>query len=166
MIESDQIFIDRPTGEKYHEGSAIGWVMEELTPPPSPFDTYIPGRLSSQAAAVVGAIRAATFEVVPGEHDSYTLHLRHYWPPDEQDPSAQLQATVLQRFIVPMLMDPKDCVLEIPEKQGPGVRRFLLVVMVRDEGGQVRGVGAMVVDCPHRKEAERRLLKFQEMAVG
>jgi hypothetical protein len=142
--------------------------MEEFTRPPSVFDTYVPGLLSSQTAAAVGALRAAAFELVPAEDHTVTLHLRYYWPPGEDDPSVQRQAEVLRRFIVPRLIDPKDCVIEIPEKAGPIFRRFLLLLMVRDprQQQQLRGVGALVVDCTHQSEAERRLLKLKEMAVG
>jgi hypothetical protein len=139
--------------------------MEEFTPPPSQFDTYIPGMLSSQAAGVVGAIRAATFEVVPGDDGSDTLLLRHYWPPVEKDPTAEFQARVLRDYIVPLLVQPRDCVVEIPEREGPGTRRYMLLLMVRDAQQRLRGIGVLVVDCPHRQEAERRLLKLKEMAL-
>jgi hypothetical protein len=143
--------------------------MEEFTPSPpsSPFDTYIPGLLSVQRAGIVGAVRMGSFEVFPEGDDTYTLLLRYYWPRDDADgPSAQEQAAALRQFIVPSLHAAKDCVVELPESAGAGLaRRYLLLTMLRDESRQLRGVGAFVVECPHLKEAERRLLKLREISV-
>ena len=137
--------------------------MEELTPSPTIFDTYVPGLLSSQTASVVGALRIAAFEIVPEADDTCTLHLRHYWPPDENEPSAKFQAEALRKYIIPRLMDPQDCVLEIIERQGLVFKRFMLLMMVRDRERQLRGVGALVVDCTHLQEARRRLVQLQKI---
>ena len=140
--------------------------MEEFTPPPTIFDTYVPGLLSSQTAAVVGALRTVAFEVVPEPDDTYSLVLRYYWPREAQEPSAKRQAEALRKYVVPCLADPKDCVVEVAESQGLVFKRYVLLLMVHDPQRELRGVGALLVDCPHAKEAERRLLRLKEMAVG
>jgi hypothetical protein len=143
-----------------------GLVMEEFTPPPTVYDTYIPGLLSSQAATVVGAVRAASFEVVPGADETFTLRLRHYWPPDEDGPSAQRQADGLREYVIPNLVDGRDRVVEIRGRRGLVFRQYVLLLMVKDQQQRIRGVGALMVECPHKKEAERRLMKLKEMSVG
>jgi hypothetical protein len=137
--------------------------MEELTPPLTIFDTYVPGLLSSQTATVVGALRTAAFEIVPEGDNSFRLQLRHYWPPAEDEPSARFQAEALQKYIIPRLIDPQDCVIEIIERQGLVFKRFMLLMMVRDRERKLRGVGALVVDCTHLHEARRRLLQLQRI---
>ena len=126
-------------------------------------DTYVPGYLIGKTAEVVGASRVAAFLVRPGGEGTFSLELFRYLPQgDTGMVSARQLADGLRRFVVPCLADDRDRVIEVPEMAGPLQKSFVLVVLAR-EGREVRGVTAMLVECPTRLEAERRLASLQKI---
>jgi len=126
-------------------------------------DTYVPGYLISKATEIVGARRAAAFQVRPEADGSASLVLFRYFPHGEGNEITALElANALRRFIVPSLAAGKDCVLEVPERRGPLGRTFVLVFLARS-GGIVLGATAMEVECVDRWEAKRRLKALQRI---
>jgi hypothetical protein len=126
-------------------------------------DTYVPGYLIEKAVQVVGARRAAAFRVHDGPGGVQTLELFRCFPSDVADGVSNRElADALRRFVIPSLAEGRDVVMEMPERQGPIFRTFVLVFLVRDASG-VRGVTAMEVTCASRYEAERRLAALTQI---
>ena len=126
-------------------------------------DTYVPGYLISKATEIVGARRAAAFQVRPEADGSESLVLFRYFPHGEGNEITALElANALRRFIVPSLAAGKDCVHELPERRGPLGRTFVLVFLARS-GTIVLGATAMEVECVDRWEAKRRLKALQRI---
>jgi hypothetical protein len=126
-------------------------------------DTYVPGYLIEKAAQVVGARRAAAFRVRDGANGTHTLELFRCMPANEADGVSNRElADAMRRFVIPSLADGRDMVVEVPERQGPMSRCFVLTFVVRDAGG-IRGVTAMEVICATRFEAERRLAALMQI---
>jgi hypothetical protein len=126
-------------------------------------DTYVPGYLIEKAAQVVGARRAAAFRVYDGENGAQSLELFRCLPADEVDGvSSRELADAMRRFVIPSLAGGRDMVIEVPERQGPISKCFVLVFLARDAIG-VRGVTAMEVNCANRFEAERRLAALTQI---
>jgi hypothetical protein len=126
-------------------------------------DTYVPGYLISKATEIVGARRAAAFQVRPEADGSESLVLFRYFPHGEGSEITALElAAALRRFIVPSLAAGKDCVHEVPERRGPLGRTFVLVFLARS-GSIVLGATAMEVECVDRWEAKRRLKALQRI---
>jgi hypothetical protein len=126
-------------------------------------DTYVPGYLISKVSEVVGAKRAAAFQVRPEGDGTESLVLFRFFPHGEGCEVTALElANGLRRFVVPSLACGKDCVHEVPERAGPSGRTFVLVFLAH-QGDAIRGVTAMEVECADRWEAERRLKALQRM---
>lgn len=126
-------------------------------------DTYVPGYLIEKAVQVVGARRAAAFRVFDGPGGVQTLELFRCFPSDVADGMSNRElADAMRRFVVPSLAEGRDKVVEVPERQGPLSRCFVLTFVVRDAAG-IRGVTAMEVICPNRFEAERRLAALTQI---
>jgi hypothetical protein len=126
-------------------------------------DTYVLGYLISKTAEVVGASRVAAFLVRPAGDGACSLELFRYLPAGETGSmTAQQLADGLRRYVVPCLAENRDQVIEVPELSGPLLKTFVLVFLAR-EGVEVRGVTAMMVECPTRMEAERRLAALQKI---
>jgi hypothetical protein len=126
-------------------------------------DTYVPGYLISKASEVVGAKRAAAFQVRPESDGTESLVLFRFFPHGEGSEVTALElADGLRRFVVPCLAEGKDGVYEVPERTGPLGRTFVLVFLAY-LGDVIRGVTAMEVECADRWEAERRLKALQRI---
>lgn len=127
-------------------------------------DTYVPGYLISKASEVVGARRAAAFQVRPESDGTESLVLFRYFPHGEGSEVTALElANALRRFIVPSLAAGKDCVHDVPERTGPLGRTFVLVFLARGGGDVILGATAMEVECSDRWEAKRRLKALQRI---
>jgi hypothetical protein len=126
-------------------------------------DTYVPGYLISKVSEVVGAKRAAAFQVRPEADGTESLVLFRFFPHEEGNEFSALElANGLRRFVVPCLANGKDCVQEVPERAGPLGKTFILIFLAHI-GDVVRGVTAMEVECANRWEAERRLKALQRI---
>ena len=126
-------------------------------------DTYVPGYLIEKAAQVVGARRGAAFLVRDAEDGTHSLELFRCVPEEALDGVTPAQlADAMRRFVVPSLVDGRDVVVEVPERDGPLLKCFVLVFVARDAIG-VRGVTAMEVYCAARFEAERRLAALNQI---
>jgi hypothetical protein len=127
-------------------------------------DTYVPGYLIEKAAQVVGARRAAAFRVREiGDDGTHAIELFRYIPADETDKITDRKlADAMRRYVIPGLIAGRDLVIDVPERDGPIFKCFVLVFLARDAGG-VRGVTAMEVGCGSRLEAEQRLMKLTDI---
>ncbi|HEY7116141.1 MAG TPA: hypothetical protein VH475_06130 [Tepidisphaeraceae bacterium] len=126
-------------------------------------DTYVPGYLISKAVEVVGAKRAAAFEVRPEPDGTDSLVLFRYFPPDERDAvTSRDLAHALRRYVMPCLAKGTDGFVEAPELAALGSRTFVLVFLAH-QGAVLRGVTAMEVECPSQWEAQRRLEALQRI---
>ena len=126
-------------------------------------DTYVPGYLISKASEVVGARRAAAFQVRAESDGTESLVLFRYFPHGEGNEVTALEmANALRRFVVPCLANGKDGVHEVAERTGPIGKTFVLVFLAK-WGEVIRGVTAMEVECVDRWEAERRLKALQRI---
>jgi hypothetical protein len=126
-------------------------------------DTYVPGYLISKAAEVVGAKRAAAFQVRPEADGAESLVLFRYFPHGEANEISPLElANALRRYVVPALASGRDGVYEVPDSAGVLGKSFVLVFLAH-QGKVIRGVTAMEVECPDRWEAGRRLKALQRI---
>jgi hypothetical protein len=126
-------------------------------------DTYVPGYLISKASEVVGARRAAAFQVRPESDGTESLVLFRYFPHGEGSEVTALElANALRRFVIPCLASGRDAVHEVPERAGPVGKTFVLVFLAH-MGKVIRGATAMEVECIDRWDAERRLKALQRI---
>jgi hypothetical protein len=127
-------------------------------------DTYVPGYLIQKTAEIVGAVRAAAFLVRAGPDGSCSLEFYKSLPASAgSSVDARRLADGLRRFVVPSLASDQDQVIEVPELSGPLQKTFVLVIQARDVCASLRGVTAMIVECPTRAEAERRLASLHRI---
>jgi hypothetical protein len=126
-------------------------------------DTYVPGYLISKASDIVGARRAAAFQVRQEGDGTESLVLFRYFPHGEGSEVTALElANALRRFVIPCLANGRDCVHEVPERTGPMGKTFVLIFLAK-WGDVIRGATAMEVECVDRWEAERRLKALQRI---
>ena len=126
-------------------------------------DTYVPGYLIEKAAQVVGARRAAAFRVRDAGDGVHSIELFRFIPQDQAGDITNRQlADAMRRFVIPGLTAGRDIVVEVPERDGPMFKCFVLVFVARDAGGVV-GVTAMEVACGSRFEADQRLMRLTDI---